>query len=176
MFILDTDTLSELFKGRPNVRERLASVPGNTPVVTTLISRIEILEGRFAAIAKAANRVELLNAAARLANDEVHFESTEVLPLSEIVADEFERVRGNKKLKKIGRKDLLIACFALAHKATLVTRNTKDLRRNSESESCKLDGLTAAKNGWNRLPCGQSICSLTTARRIPTLILLFTDC
>jgi tRNA(fMet)-specific endonuclease VapC len=95
-------------------------------VVTTLISRIEILEGRCAEIAKAANRVELLNAAARLANDEGHFESTEVLPLSETVADEFERVWGNKKVKRIGRKDLLIACLALAHKATLVTKNTKD--------------------------------------------------
>ncbi len=38
----------------------------------------------------------------------------------------FDRLRVNKRLKKMGRPDLLIACFALAHKATLVTRNTKD--------------------------------------------------
>jgi tRNA(fMet)-specific endonuclease VapC len=31
-----------------------------------------------------------------------------------------------KKLKKTGRGDLLIACITLAHGATLVTRNTKD--------------------------------------------------
>ncbi len=126
MFILDTDILSELLKDKPRIRERLAAVPRDTPVVTTLITWIEILQGRFASIAKAANRVELLNAAARLANDEGHFESIDVLRLGESVADEFERIRANKKLKKIGRKDLLIACFALAHNATVVTRNTKD--------------------------------------------------
>jgi predicted nucleic acid-binding protein len=126
MFMLDTDTLSELFKDNPKIQKRLAEVPSDTPVVTSLISRIEILEGRFASIAKAATRVEMLNAAARLATDEGHFETIDVLPLSERVADEFERIRGSKKLKKIGRKDMLIACFALAHGATLVTRNTKD--------------------------------------------------
>lgn len=31
-------------------------------------------------------------------------------------------------MKKSGRKDLLQACIALAHAATLVTRNTKDFQ------------------------------------------------
>ena len=35
----------------------------------------------------------------------------------------------NKKLKKIGRADLLIACITLAQRATLVTRNLKDFRQ-----------------------------------------------
>jgi tRNA(fMet)-specific endonuclease VapC len=126
VFVLDTNTLSDLFKGKERVVARLQAVPDDEPVTTSLVSWIEILEGRFAAVKKAANRVELINAAARLANDERHFETIEVLPLSEAVADEFERRRTDKKLKKIGRADLLIACFALAHGATLVTRNTKD--------------------------------------------------
>jgi tRNA(fMet)-specific endonuclease VapC len=41
------------------------------------------------------------------------------------VAAEFDRLRENKKLKKIGRADLLIACIALANRATLVSRNLK---------------------------------------------------
>lgn len=126
MFVLDTDALSDLFKGKEKVIARFRAVPNDRPVATSLLSRIEILEGRFAAIKKAANRVELLNAAARLAHDELNFATIDVLPLSEPVADEFERRRADKKLKKIGRGDLLIACFALAHGATLVTRNTKD--------------------------------------------------
>jgi tRNA(fMet)-specific endonuclease VapC len=37
-------------------------------------------------------------------------------------------LRQNKKLKKIGRPDLLIAAITLAARGTLVTRNLKDFR------------------------------------------------
>ena len=43
--------------------------------------------------------------------------------LDTAAAAEFDRLRQNKKLTKIGRADLLIASIALAHRATLVTRN-----------------------------------------------------
>jgi predicted nucleic acid-binding protein len=39
-------------------------------------------------------------------------------------------LRKQKKLK-LRRPDLLIACIALAHKALLVTRNTKDFEKVS---------------------------------------------
>src|SRR5437868_6619971 len=41
-------------------------------------------------------------------------------------AAEFDRLRENKKLKKIGRADLLVAAITLANRATLVSRNLKD--------------------------------------------------
>jgi tRNA(fMet)-specific endonuclease VapC len=44
-------------------------------------------------------------------------------------ASEFDHLRRNKKLKRIGRADLLIAAITLAHRATLVTRNLKDFRQ-----------------------------------------------
>ena len=87
---------------------------------------MEILEGRFASIKKAANRGELLIAMERLTRDEERLATLDILPVTEAVANRFELLRANKKLKKIGRSDLLIACIALAHGATLVTRNTKD--------------------------------------------------
>ena len=37
----------------------------------------------------------------------------------------FDNLRQNKKLKKIGRADLLIASIALARNATVVSRNLK---------------------------------------------------
>ena len=52
-----------------------------------------------------------------------------MLTIKEGAAREFDRLRQHKKLKKIGRADLLIACITLAHRATLVTRNLKDFRQ-----------------------------------------------
>ena len=51
-----------------------------------------------------------------------------VVSIEERVIAEFDRLRQNKKLKKIGRADLLIAAITLANRATLVTRNLKDFR------------------------------------------------
>ena len=44
-------------------------------------------------------------------------------------AKQFELLLRNKKLKKIGRGDLLIASIALARKATLATRNLRDFQQ-----------------------------------------------
>jgi tRNA(fMet)-specific endonuclease VapC len=128
MFILDTNTLTDLLKEHHKIIARIREAPDDRRIVTSIVSRIEILRGRFASIFKAANRVELLNAAARLARDQSQLSELDVLDLSEMVADVFEKLRTDKKLKKIGREDLLIACFALAHRATLVTRNLKDFK------------------------------------------------
>jgi tRNA(fMet)-specific endonuclease VapC len=38
-------------------------------------------------------------------------------------------LRQNKKLKKIGRADLLMAAITLANRATLISRNLKDFRQ-----------------------------------------------
>jgi tRNA(fMet)-specific endonuclease VapC len=48
--------------------------------------------------------------------------------LDEAAAAEFERLRRAKGLKQFGHADLLIACIALAHDATLVTRNLRHFR------------------------------------------------
>lgn len=48
-----------------------------------------------------------------------------VLSINEAAADQFDRLRQIKRLRKIGRADLLIAAIALAHGATMVTRNVK---------------------------------------------------
>ena len=127
MHLLDTDTLSLLHAGNPRLRERQAQV-GTWQIATTAITRIEILQGRFAFILRAVNGEELLRAFAWLVRSEDLLQQIPVLPIDHEVAANFDRLRQHRKLKKIGRADLLIAAFALTHEATVVTRNLRHFR------------------------------------------------
>ncbi|MHB1423189.1 MAG: type II toxin-antitoxin system VapC family toxin [Gemmataceae bacterium] len=127
MIVLDTDTLTHLIAEHPRVSECYRRQVDE--VVITIVSRIEVLEGRFATLRKAANGAELQRGQQRLDQAERDLLSFRVLPIDAGAAAEFDCLRGNKKLKKIGRGDQLIAAIALAHRATLVTRNLKDFRQ-----------------------------------------------
>jgi tRNA(fMet)-specific endonuclease VapC len=124
MFALDTDTLTHLLYGHERVFENVRRA--DRPVVLTLISRIEVLQGRFASVVKAENGERLLLAQQRLVENEADMQRIPLLPVDGPAAAEFDRLRENKKLKKIGRADLLIAAITLANRATLVSRNVKD--------------------------------------------------
>ena len=126
MIVLDTDTLTLYFASHAKV---MAKVQAATEApVTSIVSRIEVLEGRFDSVLKAADGDQLLVAQRRLRIAELDLAKFTIILLDVPAAAEFERLRQNKKLKKIGRADLLIACIALAHRATLVTRNLRDFR------------------------------------------------
>jgi tRNA(fMet)-specific endonuclease VapC len=98
-------------------------------VATTLITWIEVLQGRFEAIFKAANADQLRQAQDRLQQSQRQLATLPIVPLDAAVGAEFEKLLRNKKLKKIGRGDLLIASIALAQKATLATRNLRDFQQ-----------------------------------------------
>ncbi|MBM3978972.1 MAG: type II toxin-antitoxin system VapC family toxin [Planctomycetes bacterium] len=51
-----------------------------------------------------------------------------------------DQLRTDKKLRKVGLADVLIASIAIAHRATLVTRNTKDY---AHVPNLKLDNWAA---------------------------------
>lgn len=121
MVVFDTDVLSLFFLGHARVIQRVRRE--STEVATTVISRIEVLQGRFDSVLKAADGAQLVEAHRRLALAESNISTWRVLPIDEAAAMEFDRLRADRKLRKIGRADLLIACIALAHRATLVTRN-----------------------------------------------------
>jgi tRNA(fMet)-specific endonuclease VapC len=78
---------------------------------------------------KAADGNQLQRAQLYLVQSERDLAEHVIVPIDSASGAEFDRLRGNKKLKKIGRRDLLIACIALAHRATLVTRNLKHFRQ-----------------------------------------------
>jgi len=128
MYLLDTDTLTHLHKGHPRVIDRLNRVT-DPNVSTTIITKIELLRGRFDYALKAATSAELLRAQQLLARTEQLLEEITIIPFDQDAAVQFDRLRKVKSLKKIGRADLLIASIALANRATLVTRNVRHFRK-----------------------------------------------
>jgi tRNA(fMet)-specific endonuclease VapC len=127
MTLLDTDTLTLYFAAHLRVMEKVRAAE-ETPV-TSVVSPIEILQGRFDSVLKAQHGDQLLAAQARLAAAERDLAKFIIVPFTAAAATEFDRLRQNKKLKKIGRADLLIASIALAHRATLITRNLRHFRQ-----------------------------------------------
>jgi tRNA(fMet)-specific endonuclease VapC len=128
MYFLDTDTLTLAHAGHARITDQFRRVDPNE-VAITVITRIEILQGRFAAVLKASHGEQLVRAQELLQRSEQRLQVLEVIPVDVAAAAEFDRLRQNKKLKKVGRGDLLIASIALAHRATLVSRNVKDFRQ-----------------------------------------------
>jgi tRNA(fMet)-specific endonuclease VapC len=128
MKILDTDILSLLFHNHARVASRHQQETDE--VAITVITRIQVLQGRFAMLLKAANGTELLRAQHWLDLTIDNLAAIpKVLPIDDRAVSEFDRLVESRKLKKVGRADLVIAAITLAHRATLVTRNLKDFRR-----------------------------------------------
>jgi tRNA(fMet)-specific endonuclease VapC len=129
MILLDIDTVSLFHQGHPKVVTRANATGAVEPIATTVITQAEILRARFDYLLKA-NDGQYLQVAQRwIAESESLLASLQIIPIDVKAADEFDRLRKQKKLKKIGRADLLIASIALAHRATLVTRNERHFRQ-----------------------------------------------
>jgi len=127
MVILDTDTLTLLNIGHPRVRQRAAQE--KDALAISVISRIEVLLGRFSFVLKASDAEQLMLAQRLLLQSDKDLESLRIVPIDKAASAEFDKHRADKKLKKIGRPDLLIACIALARRAKVITRNVKDFRQ-----------------------------------------------
>lgn len=126
IYLLDTDVFTLAHLGRHGVPVRIAAARLEHDVVISLVTRIEVLRGRFDAVVKAADGAAVLRAQELVLASETYLAEFRVLPFDINATAAFDRLREDKKVKKSGRNDLLNACVALAHDATLVTRNTKD--------------------------------------------------
>jgi tRNA(fMet)-specific endonuclease VapC len=127
-YALDTNIVSDYLKGGPKVMARLRAALESDAVAITPVSWFEVLRGRMASVLTAADEGQLRTAFDRFEADRERLVEFPELDYTPEVGAHFDRLRANKKLKKIGREDLLIACLALAPQATLVTRNLKDFR------------------------------------------------
>ena len=130
MILLDTDTLSLLMHGHERLVQRVARQTETMAI--TLVTRIEILQGRFASLLKAADGERLLLAQHWLEENEASLSRVTCVPFDQSAATAFDRLRDKTSLRKIGRADLLIASIALSRQAILVTRNRKHFERIPE--------------------------------------------
>jgi len=128
MHILDTDTLTHLHAGHPNVVGNLRKLD-DPDVGITIITKIELLRGRSEFLIKAADGNQLVRAQKLFDRTEELLSQIPVLPMDEKSAVKFELLKKIKRLRKIGRKDILIASMTLARHAVLVTRNIRHFKQ-----------------------------------------------
>ena len=107
MILLDTDMMSLFASGHPAVVARVRTA--TEPVAITIVTRIEILQGRFDFLLKAANAEQLQRAQSWLEQSERDLAKIRIVAIDRAAAADFEDLRQHKKLRKIGRADLLIA-------------------------------------------------------------------
>jgi len=130
MYILDTDHLSLL--GRANspeaqrLRFRLARLKPEERV-TTIITFEEQMRGWMSHLAQARSLTQQVEAYRRLKEFLDRYLKITVLEFDDAAAAEFEQLKLARL--RIGTMDLKIAAIALAHGATVLTRNLKDFSR-----------------------------------------------
>lgn len=128
MYILDTDTLTHLHAGHRRVVANLRSIE-DPDVVITIITKIELLRGRFDFVLKAEGGAGILRAQEFLTRTEDLLAHLQILPFDAAAAAQFDRLRIQSSVSKIGRADLLIASIALSQRALLVTRNVRHFQQ-----------------------------------------------
>jgi tRNA(fMet)-specific endonuclease VapC len=129
MFLLDTDTYTHLFHQHPQVVAKVDQfVAQRQSVGVTIVTKIEAIIGRMMAVLRADSHKRFLDAQRLLSADVQYLQGILITPLDERSLQELDKLGAVRGLKKIGRTDLLIASIALAHRATLVTRNQKHFR------------------------------------------------
>jgi tRNA(fMet)-specific endonuclease VapC len=129
--VLDTDlfTLSE-FPESPEflrLRARIAQLPREDAVVTTIVTYEEQTRGWLAYAAKSRETDRQMKAYAHLKRHLLTYLRIEVLDFDALAARVFDDLRAQKL--GVGTMDLKIAAIALSKNATLLSRNLKDFKR-----------------------------------------------
>ena len=125
MFLLDTNHLKELAYSTPrggHLRARL--LQSGAQVFTSVITLEEELRGVLARTNRTLDAEERILAYQKLIERVNFFARWVVLSMDAESTSAFARFRSHGV--RIGTMDLRIACIALAHDATLLTRNTVD--------------------------------------------------
>ncbi len=127
MHLLDTNIVTALYAGNERVMNRLRDLD-DPQVGIIIITKAELLRGRIDYLLKATDGESLLRAQLLLTQTEQLLDDLRIIPFEQTAVEQFERLKSQRSLRKMGRSDLLIASIAIAHRATLVTRNLKDFQ------------------------------------------------
>ena len=136
-FVLDTDIVSLLQRGNETVIAHVGSHPPEE-VATTIITVEEQLSAWYTLLRRARTAKHLVPIYERMSDTLQFLSRLQLLTFTDAAADVYEHLRKQKPRK--GRMDLRIAAIALAHNATLVTRNLTDFD--------DIEGLTVVD--WSR--------------------------
>lgn len=123
MILVDSDILTLFLLENEPILQRAAAV--EEPLYIPIVTRIELLRGRFDSVTKAGDIEQLRRALELLERTERTLSMFRVVSFDDASFQELDRLRSNRKLKKIGLADLMIASLALGNKAILVTRNVR---------------------------------------------------
>ena len=122
-WVLDTDTLSLLFRGHAGVTARVADKSPDQLAIA-IVTVEELLSGWHARIRRARTDEELERAYLALQQSVKFVAQANILPFDKPAISRFNQLR--RVHRRIGTNDLRIAAITLENNATLVTRNTSD--------------------------------------------------
>jgi tRNA(fMet)-specific endonuclease VapC len=120
MYVLDTNTVLDYFRGRGDVAKNLLAMPPREVALPAIVA-YEIWVGVLGS----------QNVRRRQAQYEQFLANVEVLAFDSAVGRRAAELRHalERRGEGIGPLDTLIAATALAHNATLVTRNVREFGR-----------------------------------------------
>ena len=125
-YVLDTNTVSDIFDGVEPITSRAGSHPPGV-VFTTAISIEESLSGWYSYLRKARQPSAVERAYDGLVTVTLNYGKLSILPYDRLAIARYE---GLLRLKLNVRKDdLRIAAIALIHNATVVTAIVRDFTR-----------------------------------------------
>ncbi len=126
MMVFDTDVLSDVLFGETRYVERLSQIPSDIACVP-IVAVEEVLRGWLHAIRRADSgkgRMVLSVAYEAFQESLIGLKEYRLLPYNPAAHEHYLRLKSQKL--RVGTQDLRIASIALAHDATLITRNRRD--------------------------------------------------
>jgi len=126
LYILDTDHLTLLRKGHPQVMERVAKKEADQ-IAITIATVDEHLTGWYSQLRKARDAESLTKAYDGLFQVVESLRSLRVMPYTLSAAEKYFELR--KGFRRLGKMDLVIAALVLVSGGTLVTRNRADFEQ-----------------------------------------------
>jgi tRNA(fMet)-specific endonuclease VapC len=123
LFVLDSDTLSLLQNGHPEIAARAASRAADE-ISIAVITVEEALRGWYSLVRKAKKPRQLAIAYDRLAHSVSFLAPIRILSFNEAAIARFQQLM--KAKLHVRANDLRIAAIALEHRAIVVTRNVRD--------------------------------------------------